>query len=148
MVFRRMSTLAEMDRVGEIIKEQVSGGLGRQMFGNRRTTSWSGINLDVYQIPEALVVRATIPNVKAEEVEVTITDNVLKICGESATEIEEEEKSYLVRELSYGRFERDLVLPKDLETQETTATCQDGLLLITIPKTEKAKPMNVNVKKS
>ena len=147
MVFRRMSTLTEMDRVGEIIKEQVSGGLARQMFGNRRTTSWSGINLDVYQIPEALVVRATIPNVKAEEVEVTITDNVLKICGESATEIGEEEKSYLVRELSYGRFERDLVLPKDLKTQETTATCQDGILLITIPKAEKAKPINVNVKK-
>ena len=148
MVFRRMSTLTEMDRVGEIIKEQVSGGLARQMFGNRRTASWSGINLDVYQIPEALVVRATIPNVKAEEVEVTITDNVLKICGESATEIGEEEKSYLVRELSYGRFERDLVLPKDLKTQETTATCQDGILLITIPKAEKAKTINVNVKKS
>ena len=148
MVFRRMSTLTEMDRIGEIIKQQVAGGFGRQMFSNTRTTSLSGINLDVYQIPEALVVRATIPNVKAEEVEVTITDNVLKICGESTTDVEGEEKSYLMRELSYGRFERDLVLPKDLKTQETTATCQDGILMITIPKAEKAKPINVDVKKS
>lgn len=148
MVFRKMSTLTEMDRVGEMLKEQVAGGLARQMFRNRKTAIGNGINLDVYEIPEALVVRATIPSVKAEEVEVTITDNVLKIFGESATEIGEEEKSYLMRELSYGRFERDLVLPKDLKTQETTATCQDGILLITIPKAEKAKPINVNVKKS
>ena len=148
MVFRRMSTLTEMDRVGEMLKEQMAGGLTRQVFRNRRTASWRGINLDVYEIPEALVVRATIPSVKAEDVEVTITDNVLKICGESPTEIGEEEKSYLMRELSYGRFERELILPKDLKTPETTATCQDGILLITIPKAEKAKPINVNVKKS
>ena len=148
MVFRRMSTLTEMDRVGEMLKEQMAGGLTRQVFRNRRTASWRGINLDVYEIPEALVVRATIPSVKAEDVEVTITDNVLKICGESPTEIGEEEKSYLMRELSYGRFERELILPKDLKTPETTATCQDGILLITIPKAEKAKTINVNVKKS
>lgn len=148
MVFRRMSTLAEMDRVGEIIKQQVAGGFSRQMLGGTRTTSWSGINLDVYEVPEALVVRATVPNVKAEELEVTINENVLKICGESDTDPEEGEKRYLMRELSYGRFERDLVLPKDLKTDEATANCHDGVLLITIPRIEKTKSINVNVKKS
>lgn len=108
---------------------------------------WSNntLSLDAYETPESLVIKAAIPGVKPDEVDVTVTNNVLIINGESRNEDEVKEKNYLVRERRYGPLSRTLTLPKGLKTDGIEATYGEGVLTLTIPKAEDAKPRTIRV---
>ena len=107
------------------------------------------LSLDVYHTAESLVLKAAIPGVKPDEVDVSVTGNILTIKGEAKSEDEVKEKSYLIREQRHGTFSRTLNLPKGLNTDEIEATYGEGVLTLTIPKAEDARPkaIKVNVKK-
>ncbi|MDA0987899.1 MAG: Hsp20/alpha crystallin family protein [Chloroflexi bacterium] len=111
---------------------------------------WSNntLSLDAYETPESLVIKAAVPGVRPEDVDVTVTGNVLTIKGEAGSEGEVEERSYLIRERRYGAFSRTLNLPKGLKTDEIEATYGEGVLTLTIPKAEDTRPkaVKVNVK--
>ena len=102
--------------------------------------------LDVYETAEELVVKATTPGIKAEDVEVTISKDTLVIKGGAEGEHEEKEERYLLRERRSGTFHRAVALPEGLDTEKGEATFEDGILTVTFPKTERAKATEIKVK--
>ena len=112
---------------------------------------WGGngeVVLDVYKDGENLVVRAAVPGVKPEEVDVTIIEDTLTIAGEAKSEMEVREEDYLHREYRSGSFRRAVALPHGLDATKADASYDNGILTVTIPRSEesKGKSLKVNVK--
>ena len=101
--------------------------------------------VDVYETDQELVVKAELPGVKKENVEVSIRDNALYIRGEKKEEREEKTKAYHRVERVYGRFERVLPLPTDVKVESAKAEFKDGVLEIRIPKAEGAKERKIEI---
>ena len=102
--------------------------------------------IDVYQTENEVVVKATVPGVKPEEVNVNIADNILTIKGETKAEEKIEHEDYLYKEHRYGTFRRSVALPRGLNTEKAEASFENGVLTLTIPKTEEAKPKQIKIK--
>lgn len=102
--------------------------------------------LDVYQTKDSVVVKASLPGVKPEEVEINLTDDVLTIKGETKEEQEIKDEEYLLQERRYGSFCRTVTLSGSLKTDKAEATFGHGVLTLTIPKKEEAKPREIKVK--
>lgn len=101
----------------------------------------------MYQTPTEVVVRASLPGVEPEEIEVSISGDTLTIRGESKAEEEIDEGDYLRREHRYGSFVRSVGLPSSAKGEEAEAEFEHGVLTITIPKSEEAKPKLVPVRR-
>ena len=102
--------------------------------------------LDIYQTPSTVVVKATLPGLKPEDLSIDVTGETLTIKGEHKAEQEIKKEDYLYQERRYGTFSRSVVLPSGLKTDKTEATMEDGVLTLTIPKAEEAKPKTIKVK--
>jgi len=102
--------------------------------------------LDVYQTPSEIVVKAALPGVKPEDVNIDITGDTLTIKGESKAEQEVKREDYLYQERRYGAFSRSVLLPGGLKSDKAEATIEDGVLTLTIPKAEEVKPKAIKVK--
>jgi HSP20 family protein len=105
-----------------------------------------GVKVDLHQTDDALVVTASLPGVRPEDVEVTITGQTLSISGELKAEEQVEREQYLYRERRTGSFARQLELPVRVEGDKAEATFEHGLLRLTIPKAEDVKPRQIEVK--
>ena len=101
--------------------------------------------LDVYETADSVVVKTAVPGVRPEEIDITITGDVLTIKGETKTEEKVEEANYIRQERRYGAFQRSVQLPGSLLTEDAKATFEDGVLTLTIHKSEKAKPKTIKV---
>ena len=108
--------------------------------------AWTEPSLDVYETAEHVVVKAAIPGVKPNDVEITVKGNYLAISGEAKEETETKEKNYLRRETRIGTFSRMVELPNDLQTDKADAKFENGILTITFPKAEQVKPKKIQVK--
>jgi HSP20 family protein len=91
------------------------------------------------------VVRASLPGVKPEDIQVTVEDNVLELKAESASESESEQAGYLVRERAYGSFYRALRLPENADTEHIRSEYANGVLTVTLPKAEEKKRKQIKV---
>ncbi len=87
-----------------------------------------GPAVDVYETDDEVVVKAQLPGVKKEDVEVSIQENSLMIRAETRREEEVDEDGYFRRELRYGTFARRLPLPAEIDDEQVTATMEDGVL--------------------
>lgn len=96
-------------------------------------------SVDIYEEADAVVVKAELPGIGKEDVEVDISDNVLTISGEKRSEGKVERKDYHRIERSYGSFSRTLRLPGEVVSDQAKASFENGVLKIRIPKTEAAK---------
>lgn len=103
-------------------------------------------SVDIFEDKENVVVKAEIPGVKKEELEVNVTEDSIVLSGEKKKEEKVEEKDYYRYERSYGSFHRTLPLPTDVQSDKAKAQFKDGVLKITIPKTPEAKKKEVKVK--
>ena len=101
--------------------------------------------LDVYETDEELVVKATVPGIKAGDLDVTITQDALVIKGGGEEEHGEGEERYLLRERRSGDFHRAVEIPEGLDTERGEAAFEDGILTVTFPKTERAKTREIKV---
>lgn len=112
--------------------EEVFGSLGR-LPGRRATQAaeWTPA-IDVLSREGDLVVRAELPGVKQEEVDVTVQNGVLTISGEQKAEREEERGGYYVKERRRGAFRRSLTLPESVEEDDIRARFEDGVLEVTV----------------
>lgn len=111
--------------------------------------SWHGSGvpvIDMYQTDNDVVVKATLPGMKADDVQINITGDVLSIKGEMKEKNETKEKNYHIREQHWGAFERSVMLPTSIVSDKAKAEFEDGILTITLPKAEEVKPKIVNVK--
>jgi HSP20 family protein len=102
--------------------------------------------LDIYQKPDEVVMKAALPGVKPDDVNIDITGDILTIKGESKAEQEIKREDYLYQDRRYGTFCRGVVLPSGLKSDKTEATMEDGVLTLTIPKAEEIKPKAIKVK--
>ncbi len=101
--------------------------------------------LDVRTTPDALLVEASLPGVKPEDVEITVENGTLTIKAEDTAERSEESGGYLVREISRGSVMRSVSLPTGLEADKTEATFEHGVLKLRIPKAEQVKPKQIRI---
>jgi HSP20 family protein len=108
---------------------------------------WSPL-VDISEDEKEYLVKAELPEVKKEDVKLTVQDNVLSISGERKSEKEEKGKRYHRVERAYGSFLRSFTLPDDADGTKVVAEYKDGLLMVHVPKSEKAKPKSIEVKVS
>ena len=102
--------------------------------------------IDMYETADSVVVKTAVPGVKPEDIDITITGNTLTVAGETKAEEKVEEGNYIRREQRCGRFSRSLTLPSGVRGENAEATFEHGLLTLTIPKAEEAKPKVIKVK--
>jgi HSP20 family protein len=112
---------------------------------------WSAPAIDMYQTDEEIVVKAALPGIKAEEVQINVTGDVLTLKGEVRQEEEKtsspqgKEKAWHIREQRYGSFERSVALPTAVVSDKAKAEFENGILTITLPKAEEVKPRTITV---
>jgi HSP20 family protein len=113
--------------------DETFGGLSRRPAGRmaQATAEWAP-SMDVLQKEGDLVVRAEMPGVKPEDVEVAVHNGVLTISGERKVDQEEERAGYYVRELRHGSFRRSMLLPEGVDEEKIHARYQDGILEVTL----------------
>ena len=102
--------------------------------------------VDVADQENAVVVRAEIPGCAADDIDISIHNDVLTISGEKKQTVEHKEQGYYHVESAYGSFRRDIRLPSDVDSEKVEATTENGVLTVTLPKAEKAKPIKVQIK--
>ena len=105
---------------------------------------WSP-SVDVTETDEDIVVTVELPGVKQDDVEISVVDDVLTLKGEKQEEKEVKEKNYHRIERSYGSFQRSLSLPVGVKPDKAKASYKDGVLKVTIPKAEEAKPKQIKI---
>lgn len=110
------------------------------------TGSLSAPAIDMYQTDEELVVKAAVPGVKADEVQINVTGDVLSIKGETKSADETREKAWHIREQRWGSFERRIMLPTEVVADKAKAEFENGILTITLPKAEEVRPKTISVK--
>lgn len=102
--------------------------------------------VDLYQTDDEVVVKASLPGLKADDVQITITGEMLTLKGEFKQKDEVNEKAYHLREQRYGLFERAFALPTEVVADKAKAEFENGILTITLPKAEEVKPKMITVK--
>jgi HSP20 family protein len=101
--------------------------------------------VDIYDKDDHIMLKAELPGVDKEQIEVDVKDRVLTLKGERVLDNEVKEGSYFRRERSFGKFERRFVLPVSVNVDDIKATYKDGLLRVEIPKPVDSKPKQITV---
>lgn len=140
----RWEPFREMRRIHDMLDRVMDEGMTGRGDGN-----WfEGLApIDVYQTDDDVVIEASMPGVKPEDIEVSVTGDTLTLRGEVREEKDvETERDYHVRERRYRRFARSLTLPSTVDANKAEATMDNGILTLSIPKAEAAKPKQITVK--
>jgi HSP20 family protein len=136
--FGRLSSLRdELDRLFE-------APFGELTRSTQLLSGWTPA-LDIYEDKENFVVKAELPGMKREEIEVTLHDGSLSISGERQSETKHKDAEVHRTERFFGRFQRTVALPVPVVVDKVKADYKDGILTVTLPKTEEAKPKHINV---
>ncbi len=131
-----MSSRERMDRM---LEEPYARGLNSSgMLG--------GPAFDLFQTDNEVVVKASLPGVKPDEIGISVTGDVLTIRGEVSEEKSTEEHPYHLRERRYGSFSRTIQLPTVVVAEKGKADFENGILTLTLPKAEGLKPKTISVK--
>jgi HSP20 family protein len=102
--------------------------------------------VDLYQTEDSVVVKASLPGLKSEDVDITVTGDQITLRGEMKAEHEDKGATYLVREHRFGAFERSLRLPTDVKTDKAKAEFENGVLTVTLPIADEVKPKAITIK--
>ena len=109
-------------------------------------STWSSPAIDMYQTEDDIVVKAALPGINADEVQINVTGDILTIRGETKHEEEKKDKAWHIREHRWGAFERSVRLPTGVMSDRAKADFDNGILTITLPKLEEVKPKTITVK--
>lgn len=112
--------------------------------GSRVLSAWSPA-VDLYEDKDNVTVKAEMPGLKKEDIDVSLEDGVLSISGERKTEKKFEDAETYRSERFVGRFQRTVTLPTDVKADQVKADYKDGILTVTLPKAEEAKPKQIQV---
>ena len=102
--------------------------------------------IDIIDTGKEFKVVAEMPGISKKDIEVSITDNNISICGETKTEIEKEDEGYVRRERSYSTLCRTMAFPQEVNPDKADATLKDGILEIKVAKRKSTKGRNIPVK--
>lgn len=130
------------DEMNRLFEQAFEGG----SLGPWQSSANWGLALDVAETDDAFVVTASVPGMKPDDLDITITNNVLTIKGEYKADKTIEEEQYHLRERRFGSFGRSISLPVTVDADAVEAKYEDGILTLTVPKAEEAKPRRIAVK--
>jgi HSP20 family protein len=102
--------------------------------------------VDMYETDEDVIVKTSVPGVKAEDIDITVTGDTLTIKGETKAEEKVERANYVRQERRYGAFSRSVTLPTSIVAEQAKAEFDNGVLTLTLPKAEEVKPKAIKVK--
>lgn len=142
MTMQRFDPFAELRRMDAAMNRMWNSGAQAQDSAGGR---WD-VAMDVVQDGDDLIVRASLPGVDPDEVQVTLEDGLLTIEGETGSESEEQKGDYLLRERRVGRFHRALRLPSSVDAERAQPSYANGVLTITVPKQEAKKARRLKIK--
>ena len=131
---REMNRMLDQFFRGDIFEEQEGTGL----------TFMPAV--DFSETKDSYVIKAELPGLKKDEVKVTLNNNIVTITGEKKSEYEKKEGNYHRIERSFGMFERSVSIPGAIKSDAIDAKYADGLLTLTLPKTEETKQKTIDVK--
>lgn len=104
------------------------------------------LTIDVYQTPNEIVIKSTIAGVKPENIDISITNDMITIKGRRQKDEEVKEEDYYYQECYWGPFSRSVILPVDVEADRAEASMKNGILTIRLPKIEKVKTKKIPIK--
>ena len=102
--------------------------------------------VDVYQTKNDIVVQTAVAGVKADDLDVSIENDLVTISGRRESHKVEEEKNYYYQECYWGAFSREIILPEEVDASRAEATFKDGILTLILPKTKRQKTKKIKVK--
>lgn len=136
MLIRRTNTDNWMERVFEDWTRALDESI---------STAGNALALDVYENDDAYIVQTDIPGVSAEAIDVQLHENILTISAETSNEDGEERGNTIVQERRFGKFSRSLRFRVPVNSEAVEADYTDGVLTITVPKSEALKPRRINI---
>ncbi|MEO0073937.1 MAG: Hsp20/alpha crystallin family protein [candidate division WOR-3 bacterium] len=135
--FREVASLREdMDRLFDSM-------IGR--WPRERTETLWAPALDIEETKDEIIVRAELPGMKKEDIKVTLSGDTLSITGERKRESEEKGRTFYRVERAYGKFQRSVVLPAEVDGSKVKASYKAGVLELVMPKTEKEKAHEIQI---
>ena len=128
----------------------------KSLFNSPLFTNWENLNSASNYTPkvrisedrDAFQIRMEIPGIAKEDVKLSVENNVLSVTGEKKEETKKEDTNLIINEIYHGQFSRNFNLSKDIRIEAIDAEFKDGILNITLPKVEEAKPVvkEINIK--
>jgi len=143
--FRELAPFKEFERVRREMDRLWDSFLESGLRKRGEEGEWLP-SLDVAETKNELVVKAEVPGMDPKDIDISLSDGVLTIKGEKRQEKEEKEADYHVVERSYGSFLRSVQLPKEVQSDKISASYKNGILKITLPKSEEAKKKEIKIK--
>jgi len=152
---RSVPGLTSMERaLGRMVEDVTGRPWGSPWFGLERPWRLGFLEgqetripaLEIVEEKDDMVIKAELPGMKKEDVEVRLADNLLTIKGEKRQEEEIKKKGYYYCDRSFGSFERSIEIPREVQSDKGRASFKDGVLEIRLPKTEAAKKKEVKLK--
>ncbi|MEK7647303.1 MAG: Hsp20/alpha crystallin family protein [Patescibacteria group bacterium] len=125
------------DHAGKIKKEDWLEG-----------TDEGQLTVDVFQTPDEIIIQSTIAGVKPEDLDISITQDMVTIKGTRRKDFEAKEDNYYYRELYWGKFARSILISEEIDADEAEATIKNGLLTIRLPKIDKDRTHKIKIKNS
>ncbi len=123
--------------------------LWEDFFGGQELVSTDGVwvpAIDISETKDAIIVRAEIPGMDVKDIEINLTGDILTIKGEKKQKTEEKDENFHRIETRYGAFQRAIRVPVSVDSDKIQAKYEKGVLKITLPKKEEAKPKQIEVK--
>ncbi len=146
-----MANIRKWDPFGEIfsLRDEIDR-LFEDYFGktsDRRDESFWYPAMDISETEEGYLVEMDVPGIPKENIKISVKDNQLTITGERKSEKKEEDKdrTYHRIERYYGKFQRTIALPNEIDIEKIKADYKDGVLKITLPRSEKSKPKEIKI---
>ena len=140
-----MANVVRWNPVRDMIqmREQMDRLFNEQQFGREFRSNWS-LPIDAYATSDSIVLKADVPGLKPEDIQITLEGDTLTIRGEFKNDADD--KNHLIRERVAGKFERTLTISTPIDPAKVEATFENGVLTLTLPKAEAVKPRQITVK--
>jgi HSP20 family protein len=147
LALNRWDPFRELEDMHRHLTSLFNGNARRSRDGKESMTmaEWSPA-VDITEDDKSYIIKAELPEVKKEDVHVHVENGMLSITGERKAEKEEKGKRYHRIERAYGSFSRSFMLPGDIDEGRVSAAYKDGILTVTVSKSEKAQPKRLEVK--
>jgi len=133
--------LSIQERMNRLFEQTLSRSRAEEGIA---ASTWSPA-VDIYETPETIVMKAELPGLSREDIEIHIRDNTLTLRGERRFAKDVQQENYLRIERAYGAFQRSFTLPATMQQDKIRAVFRDGVLELTLPKAEEAKPKKIAI---
>ncbi len=145
MNITRFDPFREMEEIFNRYRQPASRDLASREYEGMLSGNWVPA-VDISETKDAYIIKGELPGVEKEDVDISIDDNLLSIRGEKKYEKSVDEDQSYRTECVYGSFERSFTLPKQVDINNVDAVFKNGVLKLTMPKAEEAKPKQIQVK--